>query len=363
MKRVLVLTVVALTVLAFTIPAVAQPVNDDLSGATEVTGLPFDDSVDTTDATTETGEPVDGDEFCPPRGSTVWYALTLPESQMVAIDTAGSDYDTTLAVYTGTDYSDLALLDCNDDTFFGLQAAMTIAADADVTYLIQVGSFGGDQGGQLQVSIGEPARTTGKPVIFKSRFKGRAADAFVESFDEETGAFSSTGANLIDGQASEDGKPAKFATLFVSQFTETVDEVTETFTFTEWFGSAELSNDQYAIDRRLRTAWVSADLVLFGQTCTSSFEDEEADCTDLGPADVSADLSWQGVGGVEKSKSKEQTTFDGSRFMFRGSFSSRNAQVTGGWSGDQSVDLTGAFGSISRQTTGDFAMIRGAGTP
>lgn len=361
MKRALVLCTVILTVLSLAVPAVAQPGNDDLASATEVSALPFDDSVDTTEATTEVDEPVEGEEICPPRGSTVWYALTLDANQTVSINTAGSNYDTTLAVYTGTDYSDLALVDCNDDTFFGVQAALTISADAGVTYLIQAGSFGGDGGGQLEISIGEPAKTTGKPVIFKSKFKGSGAEAFNETFDEETGAFSFSGATLIDGQANEGGKPTKFTTLFVSEFTETIDEVEETVTFTEWFGATELSNDQFAIDRKLRSAWVEADVALFGQTCTFGFEDEEPDCTDLGVANVTVDLSWQGIGGVEKLRFMEKATFDGVRTMFKGTFSNRAADVSGGWSGDRDVDLSGSSGSIFQQSTGDFVMIRGLG--
>jgi hypothetical protein len=360
MRRVLVLCTVILTVFSLTVPAVAQPDNDDLASAAAVTGLPFDDTLDTTEATVETGEPLDG--LCPPRGSTVWYELTLAESQVVAIDTAGSDYDTTIAVYTGTEFSDLTLVDCNDDTFFGLQAALTMSADAGVPYLIQVGSFGGDGGGQLQLSIGAPEKATGKPVIFKSRFRGVVADAYLETFDEETGAFSFTGATLIDGQGNEQGKPTKFADLFVSQYTETIDEPNETVIITEWFGSAELSRDQYALDKKLRSAWAEADLTLFGQTCSFGFEDEVQECTDLGTAVVSADLSWQGIGGIEKSKYRESTTADGVRLMFRGSSSTRNANVAGGWSGEQNADLSGASGSISLQSSGDFVMIRGAGT-
>lgn len=363
MKRVLVLCTVVLTVVSLAVPAIAQPDNDDLAAATEVVGLPFSDSVDTTEATTEVGEPVEGDEFCPPRGSTVWYALTLDQSQTVAIDTAGSEYDTTLAVYTGTDYSDLSLVECNDDTFFGLQAAVTFAADPGVTYLIQAGSFGGDGGGQLEISIGEPGKTTGKPVIFKSHFRGAGADASVESFDETTGAFSFSNASLVDGQASDSGKPSKFQTLFVSDYIETIDEATETVTFTQWFGATELSGDQFAIDKKLRSAWVMADVELFGETCTHGFEDENIECNELGTADVTVDVSWQGVGGVEKSRFMERSTFDGVRTMFRGTFSNRSANVSGGWTGDQVVDLSGGFGTIFQQSTGDFVMIRGAGAP
>lgn len=368
MRRVLVLWTVILTVLAFAVPAVAQPANDDLANATEVTAVPFHDVVDTSDATTEPGEPVDFEEvndlFCPDRGTTVWYALSLGQSQNVTIDTFGSDYDTTLAVYTGTDFTDLELVDCNDDTFFGLQAALTITADAGVTYLIQVGAFGEGPGGELQFSITEstPIRG-GKPVIFRSKFSGLAAEAFIDDFDEETGAFSFTGATVMDGRFQERGKPVRSADLFVSEFTEIFDEETGTFAFTEWFGFVELSRGQFHIDKKLRSASVLADVVLEGITCTESFDEEEfefdVECTDLGTAEVTVDLNWEGVGGISKTKFKEKSSFDGVRSMFRGQFSERQADVSGGWSGDRNVDLTGAFGSLIEDKFSDFVMFRG----
>jgi hypothetical protein len=363
MKRFVIPVTVVLAVMALMAPAFAQPTNDDLTAATEVTGLPFTETLDTTDATVEPGEPVEGDEFCPPRGSTVWYALTLDTTQPVSVNTAGSDYDTTLAVYTGSGFGDLSLVDCNDDTFFGLEAAVTFEAEAGVTYLVQVGSFGGDFGGLLQISFAEPGKTTGKPIIFKSQFRGLIADAFIEEFDETTGAFSFTSVNLVDGQSHEKGKPSKFSSLFVSTFEETFDEEEGTFRFTEWFGFADLSKDQFAIDKKLKSAWVETDLVLFGQTCTGSFEFEEFECIDHGSADVTADVVWDGVGGISKSQFKEKSTFDGVRIMFRDKSSSRNADVSGGVTGEIAIDLSDSFGSLSSQTTGDFIMIRGAGIP
>lgn len=359
MRRVLVLCTVLVTVLSLTVPAVAQPSNDDLTGATDVVGLPFDEVVDTTEATTEPNEPTEGEEFCPPRGSTVWYALTLDEGQEVRIDTAGSDYDTTLAVYTGSDYTDLSLVDCNDDTLLGLQAALTISVDGGVTYLVQVGSFGGDGGGQLEISIDEPGKATGKPLIFKSRFKGLVADAYNEDYDESTGAYSSSSATLVDGQSNEGGKPSRYTYLFVSEYSESFDEVTESFSFTEWSGIAEPSRDQYEMDKKLRSASVITELTLFGQTCTFVGEEAEPECTDLGPADVTVDLTWDGFGGLSKDKFKEMSTSDGTRFMSRGSVSSRNANVSGGWNGDHAADLTGGFGQLSNQAAGDFVMFRG----
>ncbi len=361
MRRSVVPIITAVLILVSAAPALAVPVNDDLGDASAVIGLPFSDSVDASDATIEPGEPVEGDELCPPRSSTVWYEVTLETSQEVAIDTTGSDYDTTLAVYTGSDYGDLSVVGCNDDTFFGLQAALSFAAEAGVTYLVQVGSFGEGPAGMLQVSFDEPGKTTGKPIIFKSHFRGSSADAIIEEFDETTGDFSVTEVFLIDGQSQSKGKPSKSSSLFVSTFEESFDEVDGTVTFTEWFGFAELSSDQFAIDKKLTSARVLADLTLQGETCTGTVEDEEPVCTDLGLAEVTVEVSWEGTGNLEKSQFLEKGTSEEVRFMFRGKTTSRTADVTGEISGDLVIDLTDAFGSLSNQSTGDFIMIRGAG--
>lgn len=363
MRRSVILVAAVAVILTTAVPALAVPVNDDLGDASAVTALAFSDSVDASDATVEPGEPVDGDDLCPPRSSTVWYEVTLETSQQVAIDTSGSDYDTTLAIYTGSDYGDLSLVDCNDDTFFGVQAALSFAAEAGVTYLVQVGSFGDGPAGMLQVSFDEPGKTTGKPIILKSHFRGSSADAIIEEFDEATGAFSFTGVFLIDGRSQSGGKPSKFSSLFVSTFEESFDEVEGTFTFTEWFGVAELSKDQFAINKKLTSASVLADVTLQGQTCTGTFEDEEPECTDLGLAEVMVDVSWEGTGGIEKSQFMEKGSSEGVRFMFRGKTSTRSADVEGGVSGDLVIDLSDAFGSLTTQTTGDFIMIRGASIP
>lgn len=359
MKRVLAFGTVILAVLLLAIPAIAQPVNDDLAGATGISAIPFTDSVDTSEATVEPGEPVDPDETCPPRGATIWYELTLDAGQTVRVNTAGSDYDTTLAVYTGSDFGDLNQVACNDDTFFGLQASLDFEAEPGVTYLIQVGAFGGGPGGSLEISIAEAEKATGKPLILKSRFKGLAAETFNEQFDEETGEFNFQSAAIVDGRSASTGRPTTFNELFVSTYSETIDELSETFTYTDWFGFVELDQEQYEIDKKLSSAWVLAELVMEGVTCTGSFDDDEPECTQLGTANVTVDLAWDGFGSVEKSKFREKSTSEGIRTMFSGTFISREADVTGGVSGDLEIDFTGAPGFLSQSSSSDFLMIRG----
>jgi hypothetical protein len=110
----------------------APPSNDDISGATVFTGLPFTDSVDTTEATyaaTDAGCGL----------ATVWYEFTPTESGVVELHTVGSTYDTTLALYTG-DPSAPTLLQCNDDSVYGLLSQIVAEVVAGETYYISAGT-------------------------------------------------------------------------------------------------------------------------------------------------------------------------------------------------------------------------------
>lgn len=79
-----------------------------------------------------------------PVGHTVWYTVT-GTGDPVTIDTAGSDYDTVVAVYTesGGVYDPVA---CVDDVLLDpvgrtLQASVTFDTVAGETYYVQVGGF------------------------------------------------------------------------------------------------------------------------------------------------------------------------------------------------------------------------------
>jgi hypothetical protein len=72
----------------------------------------------------------------------------------VAITTAGSDYDTTLAAYTGT-RGNLEEVAYNDDVAEALHSRIRFTAEADTTYFIMVGAFDDSPGGQLVVTAEE----------------------------------------------------------------------------------------------------------------------------------------------------------------------------------------------------------------
>jgi hypothetical protein len=148
MKRFLLIALVAsLTTVAVPATAVAQPANDDFDDAILITEpLPFSDATSTVDATTAPDDPL-----CAGNGHTVWYRFTPSSDMRVIAHTFGSDYDTTLSVYTGFRGA-LSQIACNDD-FDSLQSRVVFDATAGTTYFLMAGSFGMSPGGDLQLTV------------------------------------------------------------------------------------------------------------------------------------------------------------------------------------------------------------------
>jgi len=81
---------------------------------------------------------------CTSAGRTVWYTVTGTGGD-VTLDTAGSNFDTALAVYVD-DGGGLTEIACNDDEpmfdpIRTLQAVVSFPTQAGVTYYVQVGGF------------------------------------------------------------------------------------------------------------------------------------------------------------------------------------------------------------------------------
>jgi hypothetical protein len=123
----------------------APPVNDAPDGAIEL--APGDSArANTTGAETFPEVP---NATCPQgvfdgMGATVWYTVEGTGGE-VTIDSAGTDFDTVMAVYT-FDGESLTEIACLDDVAFEpigatLQAAITIDTTPGVTYYVQVGGW------------------------------------------------------------------------------------------------------------------------------------------------------------------------------------------------------------------------------
>ena len=130
------------------------PLNNDLAGATSMSALPYSNIVDTIDANRQSGEPL-----CDLISATVGYKHTPVSNVTLSAGTAGSDFDTVLAVFRGPasspTFGSLSLVGCNDQAS-GDQSQVVFAAAAGTTYYFQVGGVAGGTG-NLTFSLGVSA--------------------------------------------------------------------------------------------------------------------------------------------------------------------------------------------------------------
>ena len=149
------------------------PANDQFAGAQMLTGSATVVVGQNVAATKETGEPAHADA---PGGRSVWYRWTAPSSGTWALDTAGSSFDTTLAVYTGSAVNALTAVAGNDDARDDLTSRLTFTATAGATYQIAVDGYAGDNGNLALKLLPTPA----SEVIYETGFE--AAEGFNSGF-------------------------------------------------------------------------------------------------------------------------------------------------------------------------------------
>ena len=125
----------------------APPLNDDFGSPIVISAVPFTNAQTTTKATTAADDP-----FCAGSSHSVWYAFTPPTDMRVEINTFGSDYDTTLSVYTGTRGA-LTQIACNDNSGRTSQSRVRFDASAGVTYWIMAASYYYWSGGHLVLNL------------------------------------------------------------------------------------------------------------------------------------------------------------------------------------------------------------------
>jgi PKD repeat protein len=126
--------------LHLSIAVVPPPSNDSFADATAVSALPFSDSVDTTAATVEPGEPTPSCGYGQSAG-TVWYAFTPSQSGSYSASVPYIGFSSQVAAYTGGELADLNQIGCRA---FG--QLLTFHADAGTTYYLQAGGLFGSRG-------------------------------------------------------------------------------------------------------------------------------------------------------------------------------------------------------------------------
>ena len=130
------------------------PANDDFASPRTLTGETGTVYGSNARSTGEPGEPHHGS--IPDR--SVWYTWTAPESGTAVLHTRESNFDTALAVYTGTTIDALTQRASNDQWGASNQSRISFPVTAGTTYRIAVDGFGSTTGTVgLQWSINPPA--------------------------------------------------------------------------------------------------------------------------------------------------------------------------------------------------------------
>ena len=135
-------------VVRLTVRRASPPANDDLADARRIRGGGGEPTIgDNVDATFEANETSEMD-------GSVWYRWVPNTTRDVVIDTCGTGFDTALAVFTGSTYSNLTEVAYNDD-WCGRRSKARFLAQAGTSYLIAVGGHFWYQG-PIELAIRSP---------------------------------------------------------------------------------------------------------------------------------------------------------------------------------------------------------------
>jgi hypothetical protein len=132
---------VGLGTVDFNLEQAFHPANDNFANAEAITSVPFNATVDITEATNESDEP----QNCYSMPNTVWYSFTPTETILVRADTQGSIISNNLNVYkaSGSGIFGLNLVPSGCTAYYG---PVTFLAEAGQTYYLQAGGINGEVG-------------------------------------------------------------------------------------------------------------------------------------------------------------------------------------------------------------------------
>jgi hypothetical protein len=130
------------------------PTNDNFAARAPLPSVvvpPISRAINTARATKEFNEPSHAGNI---GGKSVWWTWAPARSRRVTISTRNSAFDTLLAVYTGTDLSNLTVVAANDDAGGAIQSQVTFDAVAGRVYQIVLDGADGAGGEATLVLAG-----------------------------------------------------------------------------------------------------------------------------------------------------------------------------------------------------------------
>jgi hypothetical protein len=140
----------------------SPPANDGIGSAANIGSLQFNDSVNVAQATPNDPQFLDTSDPIFPAGCgetlgtrgwrTVWYTYTPTVSGVLRVDTLGSNYDTVLAIWTGSPGS-LTASGCSDDASGTTQSLLDLWVTQDTLYFIEAAAYSANDSGTLDLEV------------------------------------------------------------------------------------------------------------------------------------------------------------------------------------------------------------------
>jgi hypothetical protein len=190
---------ISLLVLVASPAQAAAPLNDTFAGATVIGAIPFTDSLDTTQATTDADD-VSANTDCraPATAASVWYSLTPSADGGINVDVSGSNFSAGVIVVTGTPGSFTPQV-CGPGT-------VAFLASAGITYHVLAFDDqldGSGNGGMLNLSVitAPPPPSIDVTVNPTARFDAHTGTATLSGTVLCTGAAAEF--SFLDGQLSQ----------------------------------------------------------------------------------------------------------------------------------------------------------------
>jgi hypothetical protein len=129
---------------------VPPPPNDNFANQIPLTGETATTTGSNRGATGEVGEPTQSGVT-----NSAWWSWTAPTTEVYNINTRGSNFDTFLSVYEGSDLPNLTLRGQNDDGAGNLASLVSLDATAGTTYRLAVDGYS-SYTGAIQLNIAPP---------------------------------------------------------------------------------------------------------------------------------------------------------------------------------------------------------------
>ena len=182
------------------------PANDNFANFTVVAGaLPYVDNIASTlDATAESFEPLNPICVGVNMGRTVWYRLAVTADVVVDIDTAGSSYDTVLAVYTGGSLPSLSEAACTRSRRqdVGDRRVSQPAVDVEESSLCGFAPRLGDAPGWAQRSLNSFGGSSRTPVSTSFSISDSASPRTREAISRVCSPSMGAGSTTTSGKSS-----------------------------------------------------------------------------------------------------------------------------------------------------------------